>query len=176
MFNKLMRLLSIPKGMRLISALGQGAEAYAYAKGKKEVGAEHLMQSAIDLPDGSAKKVFEHFDISPEDIDRAIERQYSQALESLGLDQQFSQLQEDIEPKRSQPILFPSGPSAVELMQKLAADRAGHRPLLSAHVLSVIASLEQGVAARTLTALGINKAEFESVIQREISRAEIMEN
>ena len=35
-------------------------------------------------------------------------------------------------------------------MKELAANRNDHRPLLGAHVVAIVAAMEQGVAARAL--------------------------
>jgi hypothetical protein len=51
--------------MKTISRLCLGVEKYANLAGEEKPGAEHFMLSALDLPDGTARKVFERLKLDP---------------------------------------------------------------------------------------------------------------
>lgn len=152
----------IRQGLRdagTIKALCQGAEQYALQEGQQQPGAEHFMLAALDLPDGSARRTFERLGVDPAQVRGAIAKQYEQALRHIGIDPSaLAAAGEGSQPARSKAGLYDASPSGQALIQALAepgnCDRQG-APLLGAHVLAVIATMEQGVAARTLRALGM---------------------
>jgi ATP-dependent Clp protease ATP-binding subunit ClpA len=74
------------KDMKTISALCSTAEFCANAVGQQEPGAEHFLLAALSLPDGSARRAFERIGANPQQFSAAIEQQYREALQSIGLD------------------------------------------------------------------------------------------
>ena len=145
--------------VKTVSALCKGAERHARDDGQHEPGAEHFLLSALDLPDGSARRVFERFGIDAGKVRGAIARQYEDALRNAGVDPMaLSANDEGLAPLAEGRGLFQSRPSGQAVMQDLAQRRAGdlEGPLLGAHVVCVVASMEQGVVARTLRAMGLD--------------------
>jgi len=146
--------------MGTIKALCLGAEKHAHKNGEEEPGAEHFLFSAMDLPDGTARRVFERIGADPETLRSAIAKQYSDALHSIGVDPtRLGANNEEPEPVTTNRIFYDSKPSGQAVMQGLVELRVQNKdiPLLGAHVVEVIASMEQGVAARSLRTMGIEQ-------------------
>lgn len=51
-------------------------------------------------------------------------------------------------------------------MQSLAENRQAHHPLLSAHVVAVVATMKHGVAARALRTMGIDADQLRSAAEK----------
>ncbi|MES2613201.1 MAG: Clp protease N-terminal domain-containing protein [Pseudomonadota bacterium] len=155
--------------MRTLSRLCTGAEAHARSRGQAAPGAEHFLLAAIDLPDGSARRAFESVGADPAAVGGAIERQYRDALQSVGLDA--------LPPAAALETLAAGGlyraqPSGQELVQALArASKEQAGPLLGAHVVAAIAAMPQGVAARTLRALEIDASRLAAAAQAQLPSA-----
>lgn len=137
-----------------LSRLCTDAEAHARASGQAAPGAEHFLLAAIGLPDGSARRAFESVGADPNAVRAAIEQQYRDALQGLGLHAPLPQAPALAPPS---PGPYQAQPSGQELMQALAHSRKEQGgPLLGAHVVAAVAAMPQGVAARTLRAMGID--------------------
>ena len=154
--------------MKTISKLIAGADEQAHMSGEDEPGAEHFLLSALRLPDGTAKRVFERIGANPEQFRNAIKKQYSDALSSIGIDQKV--LDEDPEPVKSSRRLHNAKPSGRTLMKELYAlkQKDKDRPLLGAHVISVIATMKHGVAARSLRTMNINDDKLSLAVKNEL--------
>lgn len=159
------------KDMGTLKALCLGAERYAHKNGEESPGAEHFLLSAIDLPDGTARRVFERFGVDRRQIEQAIADQHSEALASIGIDASKLGIDEstlDIEtPTRA---LYTAKPSAQSMMKALVALRKGDkaRPLLGLHVVEVLSSRELGPVARTLRHLGVDRDALKEAVAREL--------
>jgi len=154
-----------------IKELCLGAEKYAHDSGEDTPGEEHFLLAAMALTDGTARKVFERISADPEEFSGAIKKQYSDALSSIGIDSSKIDIgssdDEILAPKR---VLYNSKPSAQSMMKKLVDMRRHDKeiPLLGAHVVDVIATSEQGVAARALRAMGISQETLRAAVKEEI--------
>lgn len=151
-------ILSKLNDMGTIRRLCEQAEAHALQDQQREPGAEHFLLAALDLPDGTARLAFERAGVEPDALKTAIERQYADALGSIGLAAQTS----TDTPVSANPRVYHAAPSGQEIMQKLAAARKSHGPLLGAHVVGIVAGMTHGVAARALRALGVDSAILKS--------------
>ena len=152
------RIRSKLDDMGTIKRLCERAEAHALHDQQREPGAEHFLLAALDLPDGTARLAFERAGAEPDALKAAIERQYGDALLSIGL---------AVSAPPEMPASANSGAyhataSGQAIMQELAATRRDHAPLLGAHVVSIVAGLPQGVAPRALRALGADPASLKS--------------
>lgn len=148
--------------MGVIKLLCETAEAYALKDQQREPGAEHFLLAALDLPDGAARLAFEQAGASPDDLKAAIERQYDDALRALGL-------------KADNPAgaqmsastgVYHAAASGQEVMRRLTATRKGRGPLHGAHVVSIVADMSDGVAARALRALGVDPIRLKATADR----------
>jgi len=73
------------KNVTILKFLCERAENRALQDQQREPGAEHFLLAALDLPDGTARRAFEQAGVNPGDFRVAIERQYADALCSIGL-------------------------------------------------------------------------------------------
>ena len=87
MFNRIKQRLN---AMGAIEALCERAEQHALQDQQREPGAEHFLLSALDLPDGTARRTFERVGADPSGLAQAIARQYTDALCAVGLDPEIA--------------------------------------------------------------------------------------
>ncbi|MEI2299409.1 Clp protease N-terminal domain-containing protein [Ensifer sp. MJa1] len=144
--------------MSTIKLLCERAEAHALQDQQREPGAEHFLLAALDLPDGTARLAFERVGVKPDALRAAIERQYDNALRSIGLN---ADMPADT-PMSANAGVYQAAPSGQEIMQELAAARRDHSPLLGAHVVGIVAGMSHGVAARALRASGVDAVALKS--------------
>lgn len=176
MFRFIKRVRLRIKDVGTISALCQGAETHARQNGEEKPGAEHFLLAAIDLDDGTAKRIFQKFGVNSNAINNAIKKQYADALINVGIDPSaFNSGNPDTEVNPPQHRLYQGKPSVQSMMQELAALRRKDKdtPLLGAHVLQVLASHEVDVVARTLNVLNISKKDLLSAIQDELKQEKL---
>ncbi|MEI3856126.1 MULTISPECIES: Clp protease N-terminal domain-containing protein [Ensifer] len=144
--------------MSTVKLLCERAEAHALLDQQREPGAEHFLLAALDLPDGTARLAFEKAGLAPDALRGAIERQYVDALRSIGLK---ANMPADT-PMSASPGIYQAASSGREIMQALAATRRDHGPLLGAHVVGIVAGMSHGVAARALRAMGADPSTLKS--------------
>lgn len=153
------------QSMRTLQQLCTGAENHARTQGQSAPGAEHFLLAALDLPDGSARRAFERVGADPAAVPGAIEQQYRDALQGLGLD---APLPAATATTTDRPSLYQAQPSGQELMQALARSRKS-KPgrLRGAHVVALVADMPLGVAARTLRALRLDAMQLGAAARAE---------
>ncbi|HEX8612716.1 MAG TPA: Clp protease N-terminal domain-containing protein [Telluria sp.] len=159
--------------MKTIRHLCQGAETYALADQQRAPAAEHFLLSALDLDDGTARRAFAQVDADPARLAQAIAQQYRDALRFAGLTPDAAGAACDglaaSAPLEQDRRLYQASASGAQLMQTLARERVGERgPLLGAHVVALVAAMRQGVAPRSLAALGVDAAALRAAAQAEI--------
>jgi hypothetical protein len=159
------------RDVHTVKKLCVGAERHALEDQQREPGAEHFLLSALELPDGSAQRVFERLNADPAGLRDAIARQYSDALRHVGIDPaQINGINDELKPLSGRRGLYEAAPSGKAVMQELAALREHDKeiPLLGAHVVAVIATMGRGVAARSLRAMGIDLGALGAAANAEI--------
>jgi ATP-dependent Clp protease ATP-binding subunit ClpA len=169
--NSLIKPLKrIKQDMKNISVLCLDAERHAHSNGEEKPGAEHFLLAALELPDGSAKRVFDRLDIDPAGINQAIKNQHIDALHNTGLDDESIVENLNCTEITNQKLkLYDTTPSGQAVLQSLyQLNKKRKTPLIGAHVLEVIASMKYGIAARTLTAMGIDNATLKVAIANEL--------
>ncbi len=161
------------RDMKTISQLISGADEQANKLGDIEPGAEHYVLSALELPDGSAKRVFDRVGIDVSRYKAAIQEQYSAALSSVGISADI--IEENLEPVQN-PKVFksskPSGQAVMKLLYELKK-KDKDRPLMGAHVISVVAGIEHGVVARVFSIMGIERSQLTQAVNDELASVEI---
>lgn len=156
------------QSMRTLSRLCTSAEAHARAGGQAAPGAEHFLLAAIDLPDGSARRALESAGADPAAVRDAIEQQYRDALQGAGMTMPLPEAPALAPPP---PGLYRTQPSGQEVVQALARSRKEQNgPLVGAHVVAVVAAMPQGVAARTLRAMGIDAGRLAAAAKAQVSQ------
>lgn len=108
------------KDMTTISKLCQAAEIYAKKRGEGAPAEEHFLLSALDLPDGTARRVFERVGANSDQLEKAIDQQHKDALKYIGIDASKVDLDDSkLKPTLSSSVPFESMPSAQALMKEL---------------------------------------------------------
>lgn len=162
------RLLLRFQDMKTIGKLIPGADEQANLMGEEKPGAEHFVLSALTLEDCTAKRVFDKFGIDSKKFQDAIKSQYSEALSSIGVSGQATEVEpESIETDR---IIHESQPSGQDLMKSLYALKKEdkERPLLGAHVIIAAASIEHGVVPRAFKVLGVDRELLSKTAREEL--------
>lgn len=148
--------------MRTIKQLLEGAEREARSMGEEEPGAEHLLLSALLLPDGAAQRLLGAHGVDHERLRSAIIAEHGRALVGIGLDEKRADAltaPHPLDPPQGRG-LFRSRPSAQEAFRAAAtlARRDRRSGLNGAHVVAAVADMEHGTSARALDALGVDRA------------------
>lgn len=150
MFAKLKRRW---QDMRTITDLSKGAERRALQEGQQHPGAEHYALAALDLEDGSARRVFQRVGADPEAYRAALANRHAEALSAMGLQADAGLPAPDTV---AAPLLFDAQPSGKSLMQTLyEVHRRLPAPLCGAHVLLVVAGMRHSAAGRALGAINV---------------------
>ena len=151
-----------------------GAEKHALKSQHLAPGAEHFLLAALELPDGSARRVFQRVQADPFELPLAVTRQYDDALRYVGIDPDHITSINGASPPLAKPGgLYRAAASGQAVMQNLSALRKKDKdiPLLGAHVVAAIAEQKQGVAARSLRAMGIDLDALQAAANEEIRTA-----
>ncbi|MCU6501203.1 Clp protease N-terminal domain-containing protein [Rugamonas sp. A1-17] len=140
--------------LRTIANLSNNAERWALKAGQQHPGAEHYALAALDLADGSARRVFQRVGADPEAYRTALEKRHAAALSALGLEVEA----DDIAPPPAMAgKLFDAQPSGQALIQKLRdAQRRLPAALCGAHILLVVAGMRQSAAGRAFGAINVD--------------------
>ena len=168
-FNVIRHISLRLKDMATVKNLCLKAEEYAHKNGEDKPGAEHFLLSAFDLPDGTARRVFETAGANPDEFEKAVKHQYSEALDSVGIDTSQFDL-DDTNVEIPSGLLYQSQPSAQNLMKELVELRRQDKdiPLLGLHVIEVLSSKEHGVVARSLKAMGLRRSSLKKAVKQEL--------
>ena len=156
-----MKLGNPVREIRTIKALLEGAEEESRRAGETMPGVEHLLLAALALPDGTARRAFARIGVEPDDVRRAISSQHTDALRAIGI----TGVDDEILDASTLDAMAPASgvfratapaQAAFRASVDLAKSQTPSR-LVGAHVVAVIAAMEHGTAARTITALGIDR-------------------
>jgi ATP-dependent Clp protease ATP-binding subunit ClpA len=156
------------KDSRTIMALSLDAERRALQAGQQHPGAEHYTLAALDLEDGSARRVFQRLGADPEAYRLALADRHAAALSTLGIDAEPLQQAAPPSPAKAA-TLFDAQPSGQALMQSLPElQRRLPAPLCGAHVLLAAAAMTHSAAGRALKVLGIEPETLSRVAEDEL--------
>jgi ATP-dependent Clp protease ATP-binding subunit ClpA len=158
--------------MRTIKQLLTDAEAIAREMGDEEPGAEHLLLSALGLPDGSAARALDRLGVDADGIRAALRAEQSDALVAAGVPREAADAMAKPRPlgAAGAPLLYGAGPSAREVFQeagKLA--RSSKQRLAGAHVVVAVASLVRGTVPRVLDRLRVDRARLADAARSELA-------
>jgi ATP-dependent Clp protease ATP-binding subunit ClpA len=142
--------------MRTIKQLLADAERIAREMGEEEPRAEHLLLSAIGLPDGSAGRALGSLGLDADRMRAALREEQADALVAAGLPRAMVDSMSEPAPlgPGGAPRIYAAGPSAQEA-GRLA--RSSKQRLAGAHVVAAIAALERGTMPRVLDRLGVDR-------------------
>jgi ATP-dependent Clp protease ATP-binding subunit ClpA len=158
--------------MRTIKQLLTDAERIAREMGEEAPGAEHLLLSAIGLPDGSAGRALGRLGVDEERIRTALRDEQADALVAAGVppDRAEAMATPTALGAAGAPILYGAGPSAREVFQdagKLA--RSSKQRLAGAHVVAAVAGPERGTMPRVLDRLGVGRQQLADAARAELA-------
>lgn len=160
------------RAKRSIKKLLTGSEAEAHEAGETLPGAEHLLLSALSLPDGSARRAFERLGADPHDLRSAIAGQHAEALRAIGIEPVSDDVLDAPAGRAVAPATGVFGATAsAEAAFRAAVDLAkAEKPsnLVGAHVVAAIAEMEHGTAARALGAMGVDRHALAIAAQQEL--------
>lgn len=158
--------------MRTIKQLLTEAERIAREMGEEEPAAEHLLLSAMGLPDGSASRALATVGVDEERLRLALREEQAEALVSVGVPRETADAMAEPKPLApgGAPLLYAAGPSAREVFQeagKLA--RSSKQRLAGAHVVVAAAGLSRGTVPRVLERLGVDRTRLADAARAELS-------
>ena len=158
--------------MRTIKQLLTDAERIAREMGEEEPGAEHLLLSAIRLPDGSAGRALGSQGVDADGIRTALRDEQAEALVSVGVPRDTAEAMAEPAPlgPAGAPLLYGAGPTAREVFQeagKLA--RSSRQRLAGAHVVAAVAGLERGTVPRVFDRLGVDRQQLADAARAELA-------
>lgn len=157
--------------MRTIKQLLTDAERTAREMGQAEPGAEHLLLSAIALPDGSAGRALNSLGVDAERLRAALRDEQADALVAAGMPRERAEALAEPEPLSpgAAPIVYAAGPSAREVFQEAGRlARGSKQRLAGAHVVAAIAVLERGTMPRVLARLGVDREQLTRAARAEL--------
>lgn len=151
-----------------IKQLLEGAERLAQQSGESLPGAEHLLLSALALPDGTARRAFERLGVDPASLPAAIASQHDDALRAVGIKVDAKDL--DVPAPEGRGV-FLSTPSA-QATFKRAVELSGKpkpRRLRGAHVVLAVTEMEHGTVARALSRMGVDREHLAAAARQELT-------
>ena len=158
--------------MRTIKQLLTDAERIAREMGEEEPGAEHLLLSALGLPDGSAGRALARLGVDEDGIRGALRAEQADALVAAGISREAADAMADPTPlgPAGAPLLYGAGPSAREVFQEAGRlARSSKQRLAGAHVVAAVAGLERGTVPRALDRLGVDRARLADAARAELA-------
>ena len=151
-----MKLKNPIQDMRTVKALLTRAEELAAGSGESQPGAEHLLLSALELPEGSARRSFERVGADPDAFEPAIAAQHADALRALGIE---PPAEDTLAPPEAKPSRWYRANASLQRAFQEAAELARDDGtwLTGAHVVVAVAGMEHGTAARALQSMGVDR-------------------
>jgi ATP-dependent Clp protease ATP-binding subunit ClpA len=158
--------------MRTIKQLLTDAERIAREMGEEEPSAEHLLLSAIGLPDGTATRALAAVGVDVDRIRAALREEQAEALVSVGVPRETAEAMADpapLGPARA-PLLYGAGPSAREAFQAAGTmARSAKQRLAGAHVVAAVAEVGRGTTARILQRMGVDRDQLAEAARAELA-------
>jgi ATP-dependent Clp protease ATP-binding subunit ClpA len=164
------KIRSALKDLSTIKALLTGAESEARQTGDSLPGAEHLLLSALALPDGTARRAFERAGADPDELREAISPTHPGAPRSLGIvadDAAAVPPSGTLNPATGVMRTSASAQQAFQAAVKLSKATKPSR-LLGAHVVLAVCQMEHGTTARALASLRIDRASLGAAAREEL--------
>lgn len=158
--------------MRTINRLLTEAERIARAMGEEEPGAEHLLLSAMDLPDGTAERALGRTGVTATAVRAALREEQVEALVSAGVARERAEALAESEPlgQAGAPLLYGAGPTAREVFGEAGRlARSAKQRLAGAHVVLAVTSLERGTVPRVLDRLAVDRGRLADAARAELA-------
>jgi len=162
------------RDMGTIKALCEAAERIANAEQQKAPSAEHFVLAALELPDGSAARVFRKLGVSAEIFQEALRELHRAALSAAGVSkEQILGSERSVPPLPQSGDIYRAAPSGQAVLKGLVAlrKRGVTGPLIGVHVLEVVAAMQNGPTAWAFNLLGRDPATVLAAIESEMVMA-----
>lgn len=170
----LKRLMQAAKDAGTLKVLCETAEGLARAEGREAPEAEHFVEAALTLPDGSAQRVFARLGLDGSGFKMALAEQHGEALRAVGVDgvvvESALGVSPSLPPGEGVYRAAPSGQIVVQELARLRR-RGVTGPLEGSHVIKVVAEMGHGTAARALRQMGRDPQAFVAAADAEIAAA-----
>lgn len=158
--------------MRTIKQLLTDAERISRELGVAEPGAEHMLLSAIGLPDGTAARALARVGVDDDGIRAAMVAEQADALVAVGVPREHAEALAVPTPlgDADRPLVYGAGPTAREVFTT-AGDiaRGAKQRLVGAHVVLAVAGVERGTVARVLDRLGVDRGQLSDAAREELA-------
>jgi hypothetical protein len=155
----LKKLTQTFRDMGTIKALCEVAERIANAEHQAAPGAEHFVLAALELPDGSAARVFAKLGLTASAFAEAVRQTHRAALEAVGVGaDQIRGSERDVPPLPEPREIYNAAPS-------------GQAVLIGAHVLEVVSAMQHGTTQRAFALLGRDAPTVMAAVQSEMKMA-----
>jgi hypothetical protein len=158
--------------MRTIKQLLTDAERISRELGVAEPGAEHMLLSAMGLPDGMAARALGRVEVDEEQIRAAMVAEQADALVAVGVPREHAEALATPTPlgDAGRPLLYGAGPTAREVFTA-AGDiaRGAKQRLTGAHVVLAVAGVERGTVARVLDRLRVDRGQLVAAARDELA-------
>ncbi|MFH8370967.1 Clp protease N-terminal domain-containing protein [Streptomyces sp. NPDC018031] len=167
-----MRLSRPLQDVATMNALLNTAEDLALRAGESLPGPEHLLLSALALPDGTARRAFERLGADPDAFAPAIARAHADALAAVGVHvADEASLDADVARNRSpkRGVMRTTAPAQEAFQAATKQAKAEKSRLLGAHVVAAVAGQEQGTAVRALRVMGVEPADLSEAARAELA-------
>lgn len=167
----LKKLTQTFRDMGTIKTLCEAAERIANAEHQAAPGAEHFVQAALELPDGSAARVFARLGLTASAFAEAVRQTHRAALEATGVGaDQIRGSERDVPPLPEPKEIYNAAPSGEAVLKGLAAlrKRGVSGPLIGVHVLEVVLAMQHGTTRRAFALLGRDAPTVMAAIRSEI--------
>ena len=166
-----MKLTRALQDIDTINQLLTGCEGEARRLGDALPGAEHLLLSALELPDGTARRAFERAGADPDQYRAAISATHSNALLAIGIsaDDDAAAAPSSALPAKATGV-FRTNASQQQAFQAAVKLSKASKPsvLLGAHVIMAVCQMEHSTAARALDTMGIDRAALSAAASAEL--------
>ena len=170
----LKKLAQTMKDMGTIKTLCEAAERIANEEQRREPAAEHFVLAALELPDGSAQRVFAHLGLTGAQFRDALREEHRAALRAAGVGEaDIARSETDVPPLPRSGELYSATASGEAVLKGLAAlrKRGITGPLVGVHVLEVVLAMQHGPTLRAFGSLGRNGASVGAAIRQEMTLA-----
>lgn len=148
------------------------AQKAASADGIEAAGAEHLVIAALDLDDGSARRVFETVGADPDAFRTAVRAQHHDALAVVGMGGLDDSALDGHLPEQSPPdaASVETSASAHKLFRGVVKQvRKDRSQLYGAYFVLAAAESQRGTAIRAIRHMGIDPAALAQAARAEIA-------
>lgn len=167
--------MKLPRALRDIDTINQllsGCESEARRLGDALPGAEHLLLSALELSDGTARRAFELTGADPDEYRAAINRTHADALRAIGIraDDGAAAAPSSALPAKASGVLRTNASEQQAFQAAVKLSKASKPSLLlGAHVVMAVCQMEHSTAARALDTMGIDRAALSAAASAELS-------